>query len=77
MRLRLELPATTTALAVVFADVDDGGTVERTLSTVALARDQPGPLGPLYRIPLERAACAVDDGRLVPFRKPPGAPVGP
>ncbi|MBN1773405.1 MAG: hypothetical protein JXB32_19240 [Deltaproteobacteria bacterium] len=76
-RLRIRLPASTAALAVVFSDVDDGGVVERTLSTVRLDRDDPGPLGPLYPIPGEHAGCAVEDGRLAPFRHPPDEPVSP
>lgn len=76
-RVRLELPAATAALAVAFSDVDAAGTAERTLSTVALDRDDPGPLGPFYPIPFERAGCAVEGGRLVTYRKPPDEPVTP
>lgn len=76
-RLRLGLPAGTAALAVVFSDVDDGGVVERRLSTVRLDRDDPGPLGPLYPVPGEQAGCVVEGGRLVPFRRPSDEPVSP
>lgn len=76
VRLRLELPEATAALAVVFSDADDDA-VERTLSTVALDRDDPGPLGPLYPVSAERAGCTVEDGRLATYRRPPDEPMPP
>lgn len=65
-RFVLEWPQPLARFTLVYADSDDGTTLERRVATSLLRPDNADSLGYLRRIPAGDATCQVQSGRLEP-----------
>jgi hypothetical protein len=69
-RLRVELPPGSGAVTVVYADGDDGRSIERRIATSRLAEGDRKTLGALRAMTQEEGGCRVEGGALVPVGRP-------